>query len=61
MNLVSTFGMIRSLEMLEQYKTEEDRIEAIKKLQNDAIISFRKMFVLFIGVFGSAILIGSFM
>jgi hypothetical protein len=61
MNLVSTFGMIRSLEMLEQYKTEEDRIEAIKKLQNDAIISFRKMFVLFIGVFGFAILIGSFM
>lgn len=61
MNLVSTFGMIRSLEMLEQYKTEEDRIEAIKKLQNDAIISFRKMFVLFAGVFGFAILIGSFM
>jgi hypothetical protein len=61
MNLVSTFGMIRSLEMLEQYKTEEDRIEAIKKLQNDAIISFRKMFVLFVGVFGFAILIGSFM
>lgn len=60
MDLISAFGVIRSLEMVEEYKTEQDRIRAIKKLRSDALDSFRTMFVLFVGVSVFAILIGSF-
>ncbi len=39
-NLVDIFTVFRSVEFLDQYETDEERKDAVRKLQNKAISSF---------------------
>ena len=39
-NLVDVFAVFRSVEFLDQYETDEERKDAVRKLQDKALASF---------------------